>query len=260
MHRFSQLSLLLFLLTLLLAGGGCTALHDAEELAARAMAENRLLEQENMRLQDELERQSALAARLQMELVGTQEKISRLGQNEGLAKEIAANTIRTPAASTRVETVAYIAEVTTEVEAIREKGEGEDISRLAGADELLVRANIELEAERYEEGSLLAAQALALVSRQDVEVTAKPQEPVGVYADFLSPLSLKATMTSNVRSGPWRSAKVLAVVAPETRVTAVGHQGSWVKINLENGKTGWIFYTLLAIPRQLQLPGASPGK
>ena len=240
-------------LTTALLSGGCAGVKRAEERAAKVTEQNRLLQQEVDTLQARLERQNGITARLQMDLVQKNEEIARLRvSSQGLAKEIATNTIRTPAANTRVETVAYLAEVQTEIETARSRAKPDEQELFAEADHLMVRSNQELESGRYEQAALLAAQALDLISRPRVSNDGEVKIAPKIYTDFISPMELRVAKTSNIRGTPGIRGKVITTIKPETRVTAIGHKGYWIKVALDGGREGWIYYSLLSIPEKLQ--------
>ncbi len=241
-----------FLLVIALFSGGCTIGKRAEERAAKMIEQNQLLQSEVVNLQAGLAQQNAMTARLQMELVEKNEEIARLrAAGQGLAKEIASNTIRTPGANTRVETVAYLAEVATEIETVREKLEPEEQELFAEAEQLMVQSNRELENDRYEQASFLAAQARDLISLQQFNDEGKARIMPKTYADFISPLDLKVARTSNIRKAPGIRGKLLTTVESETGLTAIGSKGYWIKVSLQDGREGWIYYSLLSIPKKL---------
>lgn len=251
-HRSARHVHTVTLLLLALLAGGCTAGKVAEENAAKAMGQNILLQNENDRLRTELEEKNVLTAKLQMELVKKQEEIIQLNSTrQGLAKEIAQKTIRPPAANTKVETVAYIAEITTEIQAIREESRPEEHTLFEQADALIQESNSELEQDRFEQASLLAAQAMELVNRQHSASAPGHKVKSGSYAEFITPLELKLAMRSNVRTAPATRSKLVTTVDSGTRVTAAGHKGSWIKVVLPDGRQGWIYYVLLSIPEEL---------
>lgn len=240
------------LLAMALFAGGCTATKVAEERAAQAIRHNAELQGEIDRLQSRLERQNVVTARLQMELVRYKEETKRrAASRQGAARDNGGNTIRTAAASTKVETVAYLAEVTTEIETARGKSGPAEQEVFARADTLMQESNTALEAERFEQASLLAAQALELIDPKESATVGGAPSVAEVYADFIAPLELKVATASNIRKTPSRRGRLLTTAAAETAVTAIGHKGCWIKISLQDGRQGWIYYTLLSIPDKL---------
>lgn len=251
---------LLLLAMVVLCTEGCTVFTADRERAAKAMEQNMALQNEIDRLRDELERQNVANARLQMALVQQNEKRTPLsGSRQGPVKEVAGSTIRPPAASTRVETVAYLAEVTAEIESARAKSKPEDKDLFAKADELLAKSNQELEEERYEQATQSAAQALDLISRLQFSGGTETRISTEKYADFITPLVLKVARKSNVRKTPGMQGKVVTILASETHVNALGHKGRWIKIMLQDGRQGWIYYSLLSIPEHLKSLKRSSG-
>lgn len=241
------------MLAVALFSGGCAAVKRAEEQAAKMTEQNQLLQGEVDKLQAGLALQNAVVARLQIELVQKKEEIARLrAAGQGLAKEIVSNTIRPPAANTRVETVAYLAEVATEMATVREKVRPEAQELFAEAEQLMVESNRELENDRYEQAVFLAAQALDLISLQQFNNEGKARTVPKTYADFITPLDLKVARTSNIRKAPGIRGKVVTTVEAETGLTAIGHKGYWIKVLLQDGRQGWIYYSLLSIPNKLQ--------
>lgn len=255
--RFTfQLLTVLVILAYVVLSGGCTSTKVAEQQAQKAMEENVQLQSENARLNAELEEKNILAARLQMELVKKQEQIGRLKSitQQSLAKEIASNTIRTPAATTKVETVAYLAEIATEIETFRETSTPDQQETYEKADKLIQESNNELEKERFEQASLLAAQAMELINRQRADSPSVSTLKGQPYSDFISPLELKLAKRSNIRKSPGSRSKLIATVDPGTSVVATGHKGYWIKVTLPDGRSGWVYYSLLSIPKDCTLP------
>ncbi len=240
----------LAIVILLLLVTGCTSMKNAELQALHATEQNNLLQQENDRLNALLAERSINNASLQMELAKQQEEIARLksGRQPSLAKEIATNTIRTPAASTKVETVAYLAEIETEIETFSETSSPGQQEAVEKAGTLILESNLELENGNFEKASLLAAQAMELINTERVDTSSVKKRYSRHYTDFVSPLTLKLAKQSNIRAAPGKRSKRVTIVEKGSSVTAKGHQGNWIKVVLPDGKSGWVYYSLLSIP------------
>lgn len=225
-------------------------MQKAELQALQAAEKNELLQMENDSLNIAIEELNILNARLQMELVKKEKEIQYLKSDRQptLAKEIATNTIRTPAASTKVETVAYLAEIETEIEAFGETSTVDQRETLEQAEALILESYLELELEHFEKASLLAARAMELIHTERVGTVAKEKREPARYTDFVRPLSMKVAKPSNIRVAPRRNSKRITTVKKGTSVTAEGHQGNWIKIVLPDGRSGWVYYSLLSIP------------
>lgn len=250
-------------LSLALLLGGCAATKTAKERAAQAAERNAALQKTVTRLHAELEEKNIMTARLQMELVKKELEIAQLkSSREGLAQEFAGSAVHAPVASTKVETVAYLAEVATEIEAARETQRPDDQEVFAQADSLMEESSRALDNDRYEQSALLAAQAMELVARQRLDDVPEPKNTAGPgpYSEFLTPLTLKMAKRGKVRAAPGIRGKLVTTVGSGTAVTALGHKGSWIKVRLADGRGGWIYYSLLSIPKELEGRKKAAGK
>ena len=62
----------------------------------------------------------------------------------------------------------------------------------------------------------------------------------------LSPvLALRASNRSNVREGPGPTFKILFVVERGTSLSAVSYNGVWVRVKTDDGRAGWVHYSLI---------------
>ncbi|OQX12839.1 MAG: hypothetical protein BWK76_17085 [Desulfobulbaceae bacterium A2] len=246
----------LLLLTLLLAA--CASTKEAEMRAVELQRQNTSLQQRNSQLETELAENKAVAARLQMELVDKQTRIARLkSAKEGLAQEVTQPALRFSVPSTKVEAVTFLAEVAAEIETARETLQIEGPQLLAKADRLLTDSRVELEQGHYDPACSLAAQALESVRTQRLQSALHGKEKVGVYADFLLPLRLELTKRSNFRRKPSMRSEIFDTLEQGTLVTATGYQGSWIKVHNADGRIGWVYSILLAIP-EAHSPFLSP--
>jgi SH3-like domain-containing protein len=62
---------------------------------------------------------------------------------------------------------------------------------------------------------------------------------------FAIPLSLRVEATANVREGPGTSFRVMFTLERQARVIGHSYLNEWVRISDPQGRTGWVFYTLV---------------
>ena len=55
---------------------------------------------------------------------------------------------------------------------------------------------------------------------------------------------------ARVRAGPTMHAPVLQLIRRGTRLQVVGRKGNWLKLQLRNGDTGWIYHSLAQPERE----------
>jgi SH3-like domain-containing protein len=56
--------------------------------------------------------------------------------------------------------------------------------------------------------------------------------------------------TAEIRSGPTIHASVLQIILRGTRLQVVGKQGDWLRLQLRNGNTGWIYHSFAQPQRE----------
>lgn len=230
---------------------GCAAFTADRDRVAKITTRNVALQKENESLKEQLERQKVVNARLQMAMVQQKEDVTRqiqASQKEPV-KELADTVIRTPASNTRVKTVAYLAEITTEVESAKAISKPEEQEVFVKAEDLLAKSNRELEEEQYEQASHSATQALeAINTKESGNIVGETRISTEKYSDFIDSFVMKVAGKSNVRKNPGMQGRVMTILPSQSTVRALGHKGRWIKIALQDGRQGWIYYSLLSIP------------
>jgi hypothetical protein len=147
---------------------------------------------------------------------------------------------RAEAASNLAETEIALKSVPAEP-ALRPK-EGD----LVQAQQLLRMATEEFKKQNYDGTVYLTSQVKMLIKpRTDRPVRAGELSRIeGEHA--LSPvLALRASNRSNVREGPGPAFKVVFVVERGTPLSAVSYNGVWVRVKTDDGRAGWVHYSLI---------------
>ena len=119
------------------------------------------------------------------------------------------------------------------------------------AEELLQMSAAEFDNENYGGSLYMTSQAKSLIAvAGQVSDTDRPalagEEP------FAVPLPLRAATRSNVREGPGTEFEVLFVVSRGVSLVGQAYKDPWVRIRDGQGRTGWIFLTLI----ESGLPGS----
>ena len=114
------------------------------------------------------------------------------------------------------------------------------------AQHLLRMATEEFKKQNYDGTVYLTSQVKLLIgSRTERPVrAAEAAKTDGEQA--LSPvLALRASNRSNVREGPGPAFKILFVVERGTALSAVSYNGVWVRVKTDDGRAGWVHYSLV---------------
>ena len=141
-----------------------------------------------------------------------------------------------------------MAEVETALNALPAASEdAKSAPQVSEAARLLQLSSQAYESDDFVKSIELADQAQQLIdavaSASQDQTAARP--PAAKERPFKSAISLRVRVRSNLRVGPTRQSKVVAVLEPDTTVEAHSYQGQWVRVKTRDGQSGWIFRTLL---------------
>ncbi len=223
---------------------GCSSMKEAEMLH-----QNDQLKEINRELATELAEENSVVASLQMKLVEKQAEIDKIKfTQEHLTQEIANTKARMPTPKTKVEVVTYLAEVEADIKAAKELSSDSEQQNFLQVDQFMAESKVEFERGNYDTALSRASQALELTHIIQIKTALNRRLDEGTYAEFILPLHLHLAKRSNIRKTPTIQGKIIMILPPRTLVTAIGYQGDWIKIAIENGQKGWIHYSLLAVP------------
>jgi hypothetical protein len=206
----------------------------SEETARKQLAANRELEERMARQQLAIFEKDAEIRALNQKLErAILEVVRAMAKLRGLSG-------RAEAASSLAETEIALKSVPADA-ALRPKD-----ADLAQAQQLFALAAEEFKKQNYDGTVYLTSQVKLLVKTR-LEHSAKTAEAprsdsevgLGMW------LSLRASSRGNVREGPGPSHRVLFVVDKGTPLTAMSYNGVWVRVKTDDGRLGWLHYTLL---------------
>jgi len=147
---------------------------------------------------------------------------------------------RAEAASNLAETEIALKSIPAEV-ALRPKD-----SDLSQAQQLLRLATEEFKKQNYDGTVYLTSQVKMLIKPRNDRLVKGVEVSKTDGEHALSPmLALRASNKSNVREGPGPSFKILFVIERGTPLSAVSYNGVWVRIKTDDGRAGWVHYSLI---------------
>jgi hypothetical protein len=206
----------------------------SEAAARRQAAANKDLEEKLARMHlQALEKDAEIRALNQKLEAAILEVVRAMAKLRGLSG-------RAEAASNLAETEIALKSVPAEP-ALRPKE-----TDLLQAQQLLSMATEEFKKQNYDGTVYLTSQVKMLIkARNDRPVrSAELAKTDGEHA--LSPmLALRASNRTNVREGPGPTFKVLYVVERGTPLSAVSYSGVWVRVKMDDGRAGWVHYSLI---------------
>jgi hypothetical protein len=211
-----------------------TERHASEEAARKQAAANRELDEKLARMHlQALEKDAEIRALNQKLEAAILEVVRAMAKLRGLSG-------RAEAASNLAETEIALKSIPAEL-ALRPKE-----TDLLQAQQLLRMATEEFKKQNYDGTVYLTTQVKMLIKpRNDRPVKgAEVAKTDGEHV--LSPmLALRASNKSNVREGPGPTFKVLFVVERGTPLSAVSYNGVWVRVKTDDGRAGWVHYSLI---------------
>ncbi|MDH3291247.1 MAG: SH3 domain-containing protein [Gemmatimonadota bacterium] len=223
------------------AGRGGTDIAADPQPTPVAVIDTVLVELEGARL-SELEQR---VARLQLQLLEREAQIEELQRNRDAAvEEVVRVSARLQTSASRAEAASVMAEAEIALNELRavEPGAAE-IEQASGM--------IEQAAAAFDAGNFGGALFVATEARK-LSQTAEARRRVGAdrglqpgEAWFTTPLRLEALRRSNIREGPGRDRRILLTVEAGTPLTGLSYTDDWVRVRDENGRSGWVFYSLV---------------
>jgi len=199
---------------------------------------------DSARLEAEILTLEAAVADVQLRLIQSETNAATLQTKLDAAIREA---VRSKAKLQSVESRAEAASTMAEAEiALTERQRSErNNPRLLQAAELLAMSASEFDNENYGGALYLAGQVKDLVSDNPARLGgADPnRRPDEVLFDLSLPL--RVSRSSNVREGPSTTFKVVFVLEEGDEVVGHASERQWVRITADDGRSGWIYSTLV---------------
>jgi hypothetical protein len=200
--------------------------------------EDRAAQQEIRMLQKE-----ALTNELQRRVISQQKQL------DDAITEVVRTKAKLRSIESRAEAASTIAETEIALKTMRDRMADTDVegaAALSKADALLKLSAKEFKAQNYGGALYLAVQSKSQVvagdtTRRDMD------EQVSLPGEvrFDQPLPLTLTKNTNLRKGPETTFNILATLKKDSAVVGYSHMGNWIRIETEDGKTGWVYHSLV---------------
>lgn len=188
------------------------------------------------------------AARQQLLLMEREAQVKLLTQKlDAAILEVVRAMAKLRGLESRAEAASNLAETEIALKAMPRDGAGRQKDPdLTQAEQLLALAATEFKKENYSGTVYLTNQAKTLIKARETRSSAVESLPkLEGEVPFSFPLTLRAVSKSNVREGPGPTFKVLFAVGPDAPLTAYSYKGLWVRVKANDGRNGWIYYSLI---------------
>jgi hypothetical protein len=188
------------------------------------------------------------AARQRLLLLEREAQIKLLTQKlDAAILEVVRTMAKLRGLESRAEAASNLAETEIALKSLpREAAARQKDPDLAQAEHLLALAASEFKKENYSGTLYLASQAKTLLKARETRSSAVEKLPkLDGEVTFSVPLTLRAVGKSNVREGPGPTFRVVFAIETEAPLTAYSYKGLWVRVKADDGRSGWIYYSLI---------------
>jgi hypothetical protein len=201
------------------------------------------------------EEQTRAIARLRQDLANRDAELRELRSSQrdqvkvlqDSTREVARAKVKLRRLATQADAASYIAEVEVARESLHSSlGAKSDVQLIVLAQGLLESTAVPFAQGDYGEAMDRAAQAeelIALVAHYQVRPGSRPRVPGEVPLQVAIPL--KVTVDSNLRRQPLAKAPVVRVLKKDSLLVAHAYKGSWMQVETEDGRSGWVDQTRL---------------
>jgi hypothetical protein len=240
------LSTSVVLLVLILSG--CSSTNGVDK-NMEMIRQNTALQEKNSEMAVELNTRKAQTSSLQQQVFEKNAEIDRLKtMQKGLGKEVARIKTKMHVPESKAEAVTVLAEIETDINTAKERAAGDLRQSFDKPDQLMAESKSQLDQGHYDRACSLAGEALEMVQAMELKTETIIKQPKGPMVHFVFPLAMQLIKKSNIREYPSTNAQIRHSLDQKTRVTATGHDRSWIRIAINNQQLGWIHSSLLTLP------------
>lgn len=127
-----------------------------------------------------------------------------------------------------------------------DQGYGHEITDI---EQLLAMSVAEFKARNFGGALFLANQTKGLVRMLQTRSSGNTSgSAVAGESPFAQPLPLKLLKNSNLRDGPGLDQNVIVTLKKDTLLVGYAFKGNWVRVETQDGISGWVFQELVSSP------------
>jgi hypothetical protein len=217
--------------------------HALEKRLEVRTTKNADLEKQVVDQQFQLLQKEAMVKELRRRVVAQQKRL------DDAITEVVRTKSKLRSIESKAEAASAIAEAEIAVKAMKSllaTGNREQEAALEKAQQLLKQSSREFKARNYGGALYLAVQSKTQVGGRDQLPQAQHALPITAgEVTFDQPLPLKLTRNTNLRQGPDLRHRVLATLKAGTAVSGYTYKENWIRVNTEDGRTGWVHRSLV---------------
>lgn len=188
-------------------------------------------------------------AELQLKLLERNAELARLERERSEAiQEVVRTKSKLRGVESKAEAASTMAEVEIalkQVKAAAAKADQDPGPGLSEAERLMQMSAAEFENNNYGGTIYLATQAKSLIGTRRDQIGSQGSSPQPDEVPFAFPIALESLGNSNVRDGPGLNFGILLTVPKREPLLAFAYKDQWVRVRVQDGREGWVHYTLV---------------
>lgn len=189
--------------------------------------------------------------RLELRLIEKEAQVEELQTRlEDTRDEVVRTMAKLETAASRAEAASGMAEADVALQALRSNAAGQQIPEIPQVQRLVQQSTGEFNKQNFGGALYLSTQAKAIAAAGRSRLaggnragSARPGETA-----FALPIRLKVESRGNVREGPGTNYDVAFEVDRGRMLTGYSYADEWVRVSDDNGRSGWIFRSLIGRP------------
>jgi uncharacterized protein YraI len=188
-------------------------------------------------------------ARLDLVLLAKDAQIEDLQSKlEDARAEVVRAMAKLQTVASRAQAASAMAEAEVSLQSMK-SGAAQEPAEAAQVTRLVRQSATEFNKQNYAGALYLANQAKTLASsyRGRVSLENRGGTRAGEIA-FAVPVRLRMTTRGNIREGPGTGFPISFAAESGTMLTAYSYADEWIRIGDENGRSGWVFRSLVSRP------------
>jgi len=186
------------------------------------------------------------AARAQVRLLEDEALISDLDSRLDEARqEVVRVMAKLQTVASRAEAASGIAEAQIALDSLKAGLSAADFPEMGQVAKLLQMGSAEFDRQNYGGALYLANQAKSLAGAGRGLASGDRGSLRPGEVRFALPVPLRTLSSGRVREGPGAGFKVLYTLAAGASVTAFSYVDAWLRVSDDDGRSGWLYYTLV---------------
>ena len=190
------------------------------------------------------------AFRLELRVIEKETQVEQLETKlEDARDEVVRTMSKLQTLASRAEAASAIAEADVAAQSLRTTAGGQQLPEIGQVTKLLQQSNTEFNRQNFGGALYLANQAKAAASAgRDRAAAGNRGSSRPGETQFALPIRLKVASRGNVREGPGTNFSVAFAVEGGNALTGYSYTDEWVRVSDDQGRSGWIFRSLVTRP------------